>query len=280
MKTALMLEGGGMRGFYTIGVLDCLMRRNICVDYVVGVSAGACHGVSYVSRQRGRSLRVNRAYCHDKRYLSFSNFAKTGSIFGMDFIFREIPDELDPFDYEAFSANPTDMEVGVTDIQTGEAVFFGKEALVPGARILEASSSIPCFAPSVPIDGALYLDGGTASPLPVTRALERGCDRVLAVLTQPRGFIKKPEKLTYYRRQYRDYPQLVRTMDERHHIYNGQVTHLRALEQQGMAMVIAPPRSLGIGRFDTEWKLLRSAYLQGYVDTQIREEAIRSFLAG
>lgn len=277
MKTGIMLEGGGMRGVYTIGVLDCLMGHGIRADYVVGVSAGACHGVSYVSGQRGRSLRVNREYVGDKRYISLDNYRKTGSLFGMDFIFGEIPDVLDPFDYEAFYQSHTAFEAGVTDVLTGKPVFYGKEFVKPGNVLLRASSAIPCFSPMVAFESGLYLDGGTAAPLPVERALEMGCDRVLTVLTRERAYRKKPERLTYYRRQYKEYPNLVRTLDRRHEIYNRQLARIRELERQGKVLVIAPPRSLGIGRFDKDMKKLFPAYLQGTLDTQKRLEEIKAF---
>lgn len=280
MKTGVMLEGGGMRGVYTIGVLDCLMDNGVRADYVVGVSAGACHGVSFVSGQRGRSLRVNRQYVGDKRYISLENYRRTGSLFGMDFIFGKIPDVLDPFDYEAFYASDTDFEAGVTDVVTGKPVFYGKEFVKPGNLLLRASSSIPCFSPMVAFEGGLYLDGGTAAPLPVARALEMGCDRVLVVLTRERAFHKTPEKLIYYRRRYRHYPNLVAALDGRHETYNTQLDEIRRLERQGKALVIAPPRSLGIGRFDKDMKKLMPAYWQGVLDTQIRMDAIQAFFAG
>lgn len=277
MKTGLVLEGGGMRGVYTIGALDCLMDHGIRADYAVGVSAGACHGVSYVSGQRGRSLRVNRTYAGDKRYISLGNYRKTGSLFGMDFIFGEIPDRLDPFDYEAFYRSATDFETGVTDVATGRAVFYGKPYVKPGNLLLRASSSIPCFAPMTAFEGGLYLDGGTACPLPAARALEKGCGKVLVILTRERAFRKEPEKVTYYRRQYRNYENLVRTLDHRHETYNRQLDEIRRLERQGKALVIAPPRSLGIGRFDNSMKKLFPAYLQGMLDTQKRMGEIRAF---
>lgn len=278
MKTGIMLEGGGMRGVYTIGVLDCLMSNRIRADYVVGVSAGACHGVSYVSGQKGRSLRVNRNYVGDKRYISLENFAKTRSLFGMEFIFGEIPDSLDLFDYDTFYQSEMDFEAGVTDVVTGEAVFYGKEYIKPGNLLLRASSAIPCFSPMVAFEGRLYLDGGTAAPLPVERALQMGCDRILVVLTRERAFVKQPEKLIYYRRQYRHYPRLVDTLDRRHVTYNRQLDEIRRLERQGKALVLAPPRSLGIGRFDRDMKKLLPAYLQGVLDTQKRVEEIQRFL--
>ena len=149
MKIGLVLEGGGMRGLYTAGVLDTLMAENWRPHYVVGVSAGACHAASFVSGQRGRAYRTNMDYLGDSRYLSFRNYLKTGSLFGMKFIFETVPDHLDPYDYEAMLASPIDYEIGVTDVDTGKGVFYSKEALYHDCTLLSASSSIPVFSPIV-----------------------------------------------------------------------------------------------------------------------------------
>lgn len=194
MKIGLVLEGGGMRGLYTAGVLDGLTDAHWLPDYVVGVSAGADNAASYLSGQRGRNFRINTDYLKDKRYLSVHNFLRTKSLFGMDFIFHEIPNKLDPFDYKAFASCPCAFEVGVTEVETGKTAFLGREPMEKGDfSALRASSSIPVFSPIVEIDGKKYLDGGTSDPIPVRRALEWGCDRVVVVLTRERGYRKKPE---------------------------------------------------------------------------------------
>lgn len=167
MKIGLVLEGGGMRGLYTVGVLDCLMDRNFLADYVIGVSAGAGNGISYVSGQKGRSYRVDVNYLEDKRYISLQNFLKTGSVFGMDFIFDIVPKHLDPFDYKAFLASPCEFVAGVTDVRTGKPVYFGKQPDIGSeCKVLRASAAIPLFSPMVRFQGGLYLDGGTAIPSP------------------------------------------------------------------------------------------------------------------
>ncbi|MFR9190076.1 MAG: patatin family protein, partial [Anaerotruncus massiliensis (ex Togo et al. 2019)] len=222
MKIGLVLEGGGMRGLYTNGVLDCLMDNHFEADYVIGVSAGACSGVSYVSGQRGRSYRVNTGYVDDKRYVGFESLVKTKSMFGMDFIFDEIPNHLDPFDYEAFLASPMEFVTGVTDADTGRPVYFTKEAVRPGdSTLLRASSSIPVFSPVVEFMGGRYLDGGTSDPIPVQKALDDGCDRVVVVLTRDRSYEKSPEGIRpVYRHIFHDSPGMVRTLDTRHEVYN------------------------------------------------------------
>ena len=269
MKTGLVLEGGGMRGLYTGGVLDCLMDQRIQTDYVIGVSAGACNGVSYVSGQRGRNLRINTEYVTDKRYVGVHNLLHTGSMFGMDFIFDEIPHRLDPFDYTAFLASPCEFVAGVTDVLTGRPAYFGREDMQGHSTILRASSAIPCFSPMVPYKGRDYLDGGTSDPIPVRRALADGCDKVVVVLTRERGFVKQPESgRAVYRRKYKAYPAMIEALERRHEIYNETLAFLRTLEADGTALVIAPEAPLGLSRFEKKVENLKRAYETGYADTE------------
>lgn len=281
VKIGLVLEGGGMRGLYTGGVLDALTDEKLLADYVVGVSAGACNGVSYVSGQRGRNLRINTVRVQDKRYVGLRNFIKTGSLFGMDFIFDEIPNRLEPFDYAAFQASPMEFEAGVSDVETGLPAYFGKEDIRDHSIVLRASSSIPCFAPMVRYKGRDYLDGGASDPIPVRRALEQGCGRVVVVLTRERGFVKSPEPARrLYARKYRRYPGVVRMLDRRHTVYNQTLDYLRELEKEGRALVIAPEKPLGIGRYEKHVDKLRAAYDLGYTDTKALAARLRAFFAG
>ena len=281
MKIGLALEGGGMRGLYTGGVLDALMDLKLAADYVVGVSAGACNGVSYVSGQQGRNYRINTVRVRDKRYVGLGNYLRHGSVFGMDFIFDEIPNRLDPFDYAAFQASACQFEAGVSDVETGLPVYFGKEDMDGHSIVLRASSSIPFFAPMVRYKGRLYLDGGTTDPIPVRRALEKGCDRVVVVLTRERGFVKAPEPGgALYRFKYRKYPAVVRMLERRHRVYNQTLEELKKLEADGRVLVVAPATPLGIGRFEKRRERLEAAYHRGYSDTMALESRLRAFFAG
>lgn len=271
MKIGLVLEGGGMRGLYTNGVLDCMMDNDWYPDYVIGVSAGACSAVSYISGQRGRSYRINTGYLGDKRYVGLDSFIKTKSMFGMDFIFDEIPNRLDPFDYKAFLASPIEMVTGVTDIETGMPVYFDKSAVSPGDSTLwRASSSIPGFSPVVSFRGGRYLDGGTSDPIPVRRALADGCGRLVIVLTRDRSYQKAPEHFrTLYHRMFREYPRLARALDRRHEIYNETLDFIRRLERDGTAVVIAPSLPVEISRFEKDLRRLESLYKSGMLDAQL-----------
>lgn len=256
-----------MRGVYTVGVLAALMDHHFLPDELIGVSAGASNSVSYLSGQSGRGYRTNIDYIGDKRYLSLRNYVTTKSLFGMDFIFDEVPNQLDPFDYDALQACPCSLQVGVTDVETGKAVFFGKEHLKEDLTILKASCSLPIFSPMVAYQGRKYLDGGVADPIPIDKALADGCDRILVVLTQDRAYRKKPQAgRAFYHMVYRRYPQIVQALDRRHLVYNRTLKQLRLLERSGKAIVVAPKQPLGLGRFEQDKQRLIDTYQLAYQD--------------
>lgn len=278
-KVGLVLEGGGMRGLYTTGVLDCFMDNNIKFDYVIGVSAGACNGIAYVSNQRGRSLRVNTEYVGDKRYVSLSNFLKTKSVFGMDFLFDEITYNLDPIDFKKLAESKCEFKVGVTDVLEGKPKYFPKECLDNDSTVLRASSSIPLFAPVVNYKGKKYLDGGTSDPIPVKKALEDGCDKLVIVLTREKGFVRQPERLRkIYSHVYKNYENMIDVLDNRHDVYNASVKCAYQLKKDKKAIVIAPKEPLGIGRFEKSKEKLIEAYDKGYKDAMEQLDEIRKML--
>ncbi len=278
-RLGLVLEGGGLRGVYTAGVLDVLMERQIWADYVIGVSAGACSGASYVSRQPGRGYRVYADYIGDPRYLSLSNYRKTGSFFGMDFIFGEIPDHLDPFDYKTYGLNPCQFVVGVTDVGTGRPVYFGKEDPSDACTLLRASSSMPVFSPPVAYRGGLYLDGGTSDPIPVEKALADGCDRLIVVLTRDRSYWKKSDGIPgVYHLALRKYPAMARALDRRSGVYNRQRGQLWQMEREQKIplVIIAPKAPITLGRFEKNPEKLLELYHMGRRDCGEKE---KDFLA-
>ena len=277
MKTGLVLEGGGQRGIYTVGVLDCFADHGVEFDYCVGVSAGAANAVSYLSHQRGRNIRINAGYARDRRYLSLYNLVKNKSLFGMDFIFDELPNHLDPFDYEAFFNCPTQMEAGGTNLETAQEEFFDKDSMREHySDVLKASASIPLFSPKVMIDGKPYYDGGTADPIPFERALEQGCDRLVAVLTRDRKYVERRTRgWLIYSKIFKAYQPMVHLLDTRHHIYNEERRRLFELEKEGRAIVIAPSRSLEITTFESRKEKLLKTWELGYVDAARQLERIR-----
>lgn len=268
MKTGLVLEGGGMRGIYTVGALDVFMDNQIRFDYVIGVSAGAGNAASYISGQRGRGYRVDTAYVHDRRYIGIDPILHKKSVFGLDFIYDTIPQELEPFDYDAFHANTSEFVTVVTDAETGEAVYFGKEKIIgKDFTVMKASAALPMFTPPVEFEGRKYFDGGVADSIPVERALQDGCERLVIVLTRPHGFQKKPEAMrSAYTRILKAYPNVIRTLDERHNRYNSSLELCYQLEKEGKAVVIAPEYPLTVDKFSTDTEKLEHCYYEGMRD--------------
>lgn len=268
-KVGMVLEGGGMRGIYTVGVLDILAEHDYLPHYIVGVSAGACNGISYASQQKGRGYRVIMDNIEDKRYVGWGNFFKTKSIFGMDFIFDEIPHKLDLFDYDTLANSPIEFVTGVTEVESGSSVFFSKEELNGSSVVLRASSSIPIFAPMVAYKGKNYLDGATSCPIPIKQALSDGCSKLIIILTQHRGYEKQAEKFRgIYKRVLRKYPQMIHTMDIRHEIYNQQLKEAFTLEAQGKAIIVAPSVPIDISRFEKRKSELQKIYELGRKNAQ------------
>lgn len=270
MKIGIVLEGGGLRGCYTTGVLDSFLKYNFMGDYVVGVSAGASHGVSYISRQYGRNMRINKNYIQDKRYLSFYNLITKGSLFGMEFLYETVPNELDKFDYDSFFENKCEFRAGVTNINTGKEEFFGKEALKDGAEVLKASSSIPLISHPVKYKGQLYLDGGLTTPIPIDKAFEDGCDKVIVVLTRDRKYNKPKLKcLPLIKLRLREFPKLASLMERHHVIYKENQQKIEKYEKEGKAIIIAPKMPLKIDRFEKNPDKLMEVYEEGFKDGEI-----------
>jgi len=282
MKTGLVLEGGALRTIFSAGVCDGLLAGGIMTDYVIGVSAGAAYGVSYVSRQQGRNLEVAARFAPDRRYMGLGNLLRRDnrSYFGLDFTFRRIPQELVPFDYESFAAYPGCMEAVVTNLNTGKADYIEIPRDAEGSSLLlQASCALPLMFPVFHVNGQPYLDGGVSDGIPFERALEQGCDRIIVVLTKPRGYVRKPDralKLVEYK--YRAWPNFCSAMKRRAQIYNECRKRLFQLECEGKALVIAPGSTRGVSRTERDVEKLRLLWADGYQQAADRMEEIRAFL--
>ena len=244
MKTGIVVEGGGMRGIYGAGVLDVLLENDIKADGLIGVSAGAIHGCSFVSGQKGRSIRYNLKYSRDPRYMSMRSLIRTGDMFGIDFCYRELPETLDPFDNETFESSSTEYYVTCTDVETGQPVYHRCPSL-RGDRIdwVRASASMPLASRIVELDGKKLLDGGVADSIPVMAFRKMGFKKDLVILTRPEGYRKKQNPmLPLIRRAYREYPEFVETAASRHLVYNRELDEISRLEREGEILVIRPSR--------------------------------------
>ena len=280
MKTGLVLEGGGMRGIYTVGVLDVFLENDIFFDYIIGVSAGAGNAVSYIAKQKGRGYRCDMDYIHDERYIGKKPWKEEKSVFGLNFIFDELPKEIDPLDFDAFYADKAEFVTVATDAMTGKAVYFGKEHLLnQDTTVLKASASLPMFSPPIAYRGKLYYDGGVADSIPVQKALDDGCDKLLIVLTKKRGYRKGEMKLQHAcSRLLKEYPKTFEAMQKRHDIYNASLELCDKLEKEGKAIVIAPEYPLSVDKFTTDSEKLEHCYLEGTRDCKHKVDDIKAFL--
>ena len=280
MKTGLIMEGGAMRGMFTAGVLDVLMENGLVTDGAIGVSAGAVFGCNYKSHQIGRVIRYNTEYCNDKRYASFKNLVKTGNLYSEQFCYHEVPEKLDPFNEAAFAASPMDFFVVCTDVKTGEPIYHKcRKGDAEDVLWMEASASMPLAAKIVKIGHYGLLDGGIADSIPVRFFESIGYKRNLIILTQPKGYIKKKNKLLpAIRARYFRYPAFVEAVADRHERYNETLSYISMLEQAGKDYVIRPPIPLEIGAMERDPAQLRRVYETGRAVAQIQVEKIRDFL--
>jgi predicted patatin/cPLA2 family phospholipase len=277
---ALVLEGGGMRGQYASGVMDGFLRAGIRFPYVIGVSAGISNAASYVAGQAGRNREIFTRFAGDRRYFSWRNWLRGGNPFGMDVIYRELPDHI-PFDFEAFAASPVRFRVGATDCATGRAVFFDKEE-VPLAEALMASASLPMVGRMARVKGRLYLDGGIAAPIPFRQAAADGYGRRVVVLTRNRGFRKHAPGAAVraaIRWKYRRFPALAEAVARQHETYNRALDELEAEEAAGRVRVIRPSHPLAVGRYSQNREALERLYQNGLADAAARADELRGFLS-
>lgn len=279
MKTGMVLEGGAMRGMYTAGVLDVLMEQGIQVDGMVGVSAGAVFGCNYISRQIGRAIRYNTRYCRDPRYGDFRSLLKSGDIYEEEFCYHELPDKLDPFDWETYKNSPVEFYVACTDVKTGRAVYHRCTGEKEDLRWMQASASMPFVSRIVEIGGRQLLDGGISDSIPVNWFRGIGYEKNLVVLTRPEGFRKKPPRgLPFLQQMIRKYPALSMAVKTRHIRYNQTLDQLQELEKAHLALVLRPSRRIRVSKLERHPEKLKALYMLGRKDTEQRLEEIRQFL--
>ena len=278
MKLGMVLEGGGMRGMYTAGVLDFLMERNFYPDGVIGVSAGAVHGCSYASHQRGRSYRINTKYSGNWHYMSFRSLLLTGDYFGAEFAYHKIPDELEPFDYETYDAFRQQMPlyVTVTDVETGKAEYKRLSDMHEGVEWVRASASMPIMAGIVTLEGRKYLDGGVGDSIPLRFMRKNGFDKNIVVRTQVAGYRKEPNRMMPLigLRSEETYPEFVRAMASRHIRYNKTLDKIQELEAAGEVFVLRPSRLVPISRIEKNVDKINEIYRLGYQDAENSYEAM------
>ena len=261
----LVLEGGGMRGVFTSGVLDCFLDHDITFPYCASVSAGACNGLSYMSKQRGRAKKSNIDLLQKYRYIGMKYLWTQHSILDREFLYDKLPHELLPFDYAACFANPMEFEMAVTNCLTGKAEYLtDRSSETRLIQIAKATSSLPYVCPVVWVDHKPMLDGGIVDSIPVERAMAKGYALNVAVLTRNRGYrdtgrdIKNPPYI------YRRFPRLRLALSKRHALYNRQLELVENLEDEGRLLAIRPKRPLEVGRLESNIDRLTALYEEGY----------------
>lgn len=265
-KIGLVLEGGAMRGMYTAGIIDVFMEQGIEFDGVIGVSAGAICGCSYISGQVGRTIRYNKKYCTDKRMMSFYSLFTTGDLVGTEFCYHMLPEQLDPYDNEAFLRSRTPFYLVCTNLETGEPEYIRMKDMVKDIDYLRASASMPYVSRIVEKDGMKLLDGGCSDSIPVRAFMNMGYEKNVVILTRPADYRKKPEKRGLARIMYRKYPKFVKRLEGRPEEYNRAVEDIAKLRKEGKCFVIRPKRPLEIGRMSHDVKEIIRTYELGRSD--------------
>lgn len=278
---ALVLEGGSMRCLFTAGVLDVFLEKNMNFEYVIGVSAGSMTGMSYISRQPGRTKDVTLGFVKDSRYLSFRRLVRERQIFNFDFLFGEVSHELVPFDWETFNRSPQRFVAVATRCKTGQPEYFEKGRCSDLEAAVAASSSMPILSRMITIDHRQYLDGGLSMPIPYEQAMKEGYEKVVLVLSRNHGYRKPPISRLHqkaYRRYFGPLPQLLDSIEAIPARYNRMEDEIDRLEEEGKIFVIRPPRPVTVSRLERNRKNLEALYREGREEGEKRLEALRAYL--
>ena len=281
-KIGLVVEGGGMKCAYNAGILDVFLDHQITFDYCIGVSGGAGNVASFVAGQRGRNIRFFTEHIHSPQYFGVKSLLKTGNLFGLQYIYGDLTNTTgkDPLDFPAIMKNPAEYEVAATNAVTGEAEYFGKEDMKQDDyRPIMASSAIPAACRPVEINGVPYYDGGISDAIPVRRALEKGCDRIVVILSKQRDYVRKPQGMRFlYSTLCRKYPKIIEDIDRRHITYRENLQEVFDLEKKGKAFVFAPSEHVKVGTYSMDEKTERILYDLGVKDFSDQEEALKRFI--
>ena len=264
-NTALVLEGGGLRGVFTCGVLDCFMDNGIRFPFTVGVSAGACNGLSYMSGQRGRAKSSNIDLMDKYHYVGFKYLLTQGCIMDFKLLFEDFPEKIIPYDYDTYFSNPDRFVMVTTNCLTGKAEYFEEKSSSERVMsIMRASSSLPFVSKITYVDGIPMLDGGIVDSIPVEYAMEQGYVNLVVVMTRNKGYRKKNSRMAISKVFYRRYPALQKALSERNTVYNKTMDLIERLEDEGRIRVIRPEKPVEVGRMEKDTTKLAALYQEGY----------------
>ena len=266
MKIGLVLEGGGMRGLYTAGVLDVMMEHQFMPDVVCGTSAGVTFGVNLLSQQKGRVLRYNCRYAGDRRYISLHSWLTTGNMINRDFAYDLLPHELDPFDEETFEQSKAAFYATITNMRTGQAEYVRITNTWQQMDVIRASASLPIICQPVEWQGEKYLDGGLVDNIPLDKCIELECDKIIIVLTRPLEYVRNDHIAGACRLFYPRYKALLRAIEQRNDRYNARLQQIRRLEQEGKVFVLRPSENISVGRLEKDIARLQALHQLGVAD--------------
>ena len=268
----LVLEGGGLRGAYTSGILDYFLSKELYFKYTIGVSAGAIYSASYASRQKRRNIDIILKYLNDERYMGYKYLIKNGSYINIDFAYRKMAYELSPFDFETFNNCDLEFKVGAFNCLKGQTEFFCKKDFKKTDDLLEsliASGSLPFFSKETIINEKIYLDGGIASPIPIMQSITDGNNKNVVILTEDEGYKKEPLKLQpLIKLYYRKYPKVADALINRHLVYNETLKEIQELEEKGEAFVFRPSKIVVVDRLERDLNKIKALYNLGIKDAE------------
>lgn len=278
-QAGLVLEGGGMKGVYTSGVLDFFLDKGMEFSSCYGVSAGACTLCSFLSKQRERAYRVTVDYLEDKNYCSVYSLLKTGDLFGADMCYYKIPEELYPYDYAAFDAYQGTFYSVVTNIETGMPEYIPVKNMKTDIEAIRASASLPLVSRNVEYGGRLYLDGGISDAIPLKRSIQDGNRKHVVIMTKEVGYRRKPASmLGLMKLRYKKYPSVYERMKNRHIAYNETLDFIEEQVKEGNTFLIQPKRKSDVGRIEKDKEKLKALYEEGYRDASLCYEDLLRFL--
>lgn len=280
-QAGLVLEGGGMKGVYTAGVLDFFLDKGIEFSNIYGVSAGACHMCSFVSKQRGRAFDINVDYLDTRKYCSVESLLTTGDLFNVDVAYRLIPDYLYPYDHETFKKYQGRMYAVVTNIETGRPEYLRLRDMKKDIDMVRASASLPMISRNVKIGKKVYLDGGISDAIPLKKSILDGNLKNVVIMTKEVGYVRKPTSpamLAGLKLRYLKYPKVYDLMAERHIVYNDTLKFIERQQESGKAFVIRPSKKSNVGRIEKDADKLRALYQEGYEDAAANYEALLNYL--
>lgn len=279
IQAGLVLEGGGMKGVYTAGVLDFFMEKGLYFANCYGVSAGAIHLCSYISKQHKRAYRVSMDYLKDKNYCGAGSLLMTGDYFNAKMCYDDIPNKHDPYDYKTAVKYEGNAYAVVTNIRTGEAEYMPMREMHRDILAVRASASLPLLSRNVKIGDEYYLDGAMADSIPIRRSMADGNQKNVVILTKEVGFVRKPFSHTgLLKLRYKKYPKVSELMANRHNMYNDTLAFIEEEEKAGRVFVIRPQTDMGVGRIEKDRAKLEALYRTGYEDAGKCYDSMMAYL--